>query len=109
MKKKYEVTKSSGNVFADLGLPNPEELALKSGLVSAICARVADMNFSRQADVGKRLGISQPKVSKLLRGHFHEYSVERLLGFLSRLNMDIEISYKPTRANKPGHVHIHAA
>jgi predicted XRE-type DNA-binding protein len=76
-----KVTKSSGNVYADLGLKDPEEHALKADLVRQIAAVMTEQKLTQTA-AARRLGIAQPDVSKLLRGHFRQFSVERLMRFL---------------------------
>jgi len=88
----YEV--SSGNVYADLGFPDAPEMLAKARMVSQI-ARIIQVRKLTQAQAGELLGIDQPKVSALLRGHFRGYSQERLIVFLTRLGMDVEIVVKP--------------
>jgi predicted XRE-type DNA-binding protein len=105
-KTRTDITRSSGNVFADLDLPAAEEANTKADLVHAISKAIATRGLERQQDVAEVLGIDQPKVSKLLRGYFSEYSVERLMEFLTRLGMDVEIKITPKRSRKPGHIHV---
>jgi predicted XRE-type DNA-binding protein len=95
-KKKYET--GSGNVFKDLGLPNAEEHLIKAQLVYKIDAILKDRKL-KQVDAGKLFGIPQPDVSKLLRGEFRQFSVERLLRFLVALNHDVEIVVRPHRGS----------
>src|ERR1700722_14660082 len=80
----------SGNVFADIGLPNPEELLAKAELMRVI-QNVIEKRGLTQTEAAKILGIDQPKVSKVLRGRLSEFSTERLLSFLVRLELDIDI------------------
>ena len=87
-------TPSSGNVFADLGLPDAEELDLKAELVYKISRTIADRGLT-QTQAAEILGINQPKVSALLRGHQDGFSVERILRFLTALDHDVEIAVKP--------------
>lgn len=94
-----KVTKSSGNVYADLGLKNPDEHALKAELVRQIAAVMKDQELTQTA-AARRLGIEQPDVSKLLRGHFRQFSVERLMRFLVALGQDVEIVVRPVSATK---------
>ena len=89
-----EVETGSGNVFADLGLPGAEKLKIKSGLVIEITRAVRRLNLT-QDEAGRRMGISQPKVSALLRGDFTNLSERKLMECLSRLGYDIEITIKP--------------
>lgn len=90
MNEMVEIEEGSGNVFADLGFPNPEESLLKARLVYQISEIISRNRFT-QKEAAARLGIDQPKVSKLLRGHLHEFSTDRLLRFLNALDHDIEI------------------
>ena len=84
------ITRGSSNVFADLGFAEPETHLLKAGLVTRIRAIIGDNGFS-QSEVAKRVGLSQPDVSRLLRGQFRDVSVERLLRILTRLGCDVDI------------------
>jgi predicted XRE-type DNA-binding protein len=93
-KKDYEV--SSGNVFEDIGIANADEHLVKAQLVFKI-DRLLKARRLKQADAAGLLGIRQPDVSKLLRGEFRQFSVERLLRFLVALNQDVEIIVKPHR------------
>lgn len=87
-------TPSSGNVFADLGLPDAEELDLKAELVYRISRIIAERGLT-QTQAAEILGINQPKVSALLRGHLDGFSIERILRFLIALDRDVEITVKP--------------
>ena len=93
-RKGYEI--GSGNVFKDLGIPNAEEHLVKAQLVFKIDAIMTDRGL-KQADAADLLGITQPDVSKMLRGDLKQFSVERLLRFLVALNQDVEIVVKPHR------------
>jgi predicted XRE-type DNA-binding protein len=88
-----EFETGSGNVFADLGFDNPEEMSLKSALVYRIVSALRHRHMS-QAEMGALLGIPQPKVSKLLAGKIDGFSVEKLMHFLLSLDRDIEISIR---------------
>jgi predicted XRE-type DNA-binding protein len=92
--KGYEV--GSGKVFKDLGVPNAEEHLVKAQLVFKIDAIRKERRL-KQIEVADLLGIRQPDVSKMLRGEFRQFSVERLLRFLVALNQDVEIVGKPHR------------
>jgi predicted XRE-type DNA-binding protein len=92
-----KVTKSSGNVYADLGIRGADEHALKAELVRQIAAVMQDQELT-QAETARRLGIEQPDVSKVLRGHFRQFSVERLMRFLVALGKDVEIVVRPAAA-----------
>ena len=88
--REEKVTKSSGNVFADLGFDNPEEELAKANLVMEI-ARVISAKQMTQAKIAKQIGIDQPQVSKLLRGITIGYTTDRLINILNRLEQDVEI------------------
>lgn len=93
-----EFESGSGNVFADLGLPNAEKLKIKSGLAIEITRAVRRLGLT-QEEAGLRMGISQPKVSAMLRGDFTNLSERKLMDCLNRLGYDIEI--KVRQADKP--------
>ncbi len=95
-KKPVRVKKSSGNVFADLGLPHPEQELLKAQLTLQIYRLIKDRALS-QAEAGKILGIKQPHVSALMRNRSGTFSLERLMDFLTALGQDVEITVRPTR------------
>ena len=82
---------SSGNVFTDLGLPNPEEALAKAELAQKIIVLIRERGLT-QVQAAKVLGVDQPKVSALLRGHLTGFSLERLMRFLLRLGQDIQIT-----------------
>jgi len=92
--RRYEI--GSGNVFQDIGVPNPEEHLVKAQLVFRIAGIIKERRL-KQIEVADLLGIRQPDVSKMLRGEFRQFSVERLLRFLVALNQDVEIVVKPHR------------
>ena len=98
------VEKGSGNIFADLGLPHPEQELLKARLALQIY-RLIKQRGLKQADAGKILGIKQPHVSALMRNRSGTFSVERLMDFLTALGQDIEITVRPTR-KKHGEVSV---
>ncbi len=88
--------KSSGNVFADLGLPHPEQELLKAQLTLRIYRLIKQRGIT-QTEAGKVLGIKQPHVSALMRNRAGSFSVERLIDFLTALGQDVEITVRPTR------------
>lgn len=97
-----EVQRSSGNVYADLGLPDAEKLKIKTGLVIEIRKAMRQLGLTQQA-AAKRMGINQPKVSDMMRGDFSNLSERKLMDCLNRLGYDIEIKVKP--ATEPiGHL-----
>lgn len=84
----------SGNVFADLGLPNPDLALAKAELVLQIRDRIADRKLN-QSEAATVLGIDQPKVSKLVRGAVGGYTLDRLFRFLAALDQQVVISVRP--------------
>jgi len=98
-KKPVRVEKSSGNVFADLGLPQPAQELLKARLTLHIYRLIKARSLT-QAEAGKLLGIQQPHVSALMRNRSGTFSVERLLDFLTALGQDVEITVRPTRKDQ---------
>ncbi len=93
-KKGHET--GSGNVFRDIGVPNAEEHLVKAQLVFKIDAILKKRGL-RQVEAAELFGVRQPDVSKMLRGEFRQFSVERLLRFLVALDQDVEIVVKPHR------------
>jgi predicted XRE-type DNA-binding protein len=93
-----EVHASEPNIFADLGLPDADHHLLKAKIVAELYRLVSAEKLTQSA-AGDRLGISQPEVSRLFKGNFREYSVERLIGFLTAFNQDVEIVTRPTHGN----------
>src|SRR5438270_917034 len=85
----------NGNLFADLGLPNPEEL-LKARLTLQIYKIIKARGLT-QTQAGEVLGIKQPHVSALMRNRTGNFSVGRLIEFLTALGQDVRITVKPTR------------
>jgi predicted XRE-type DNA-binding protein len=99
MKRKAHITAGSGNIFADLHLPDAETHFLKAQIVSEIYRLTKERKLT-QIQAGRRMGVSQPEVSRMFKGHFREYSVERLMEFLTLFDRDIDIVVKPHK--KPG-------
>jgi predicted XRE-type DNA-binding protein len=91
-----EIIKSSGNVFADLGLPNPEERLAKAELARQIRKIIAERDLT-QAQAGALLGLAQPNVSNLLHGRLKGFSVEKLMEYLTALNRNVQIVVTPTK------------
>ena len=90
------VTESSGNVFADLGLPNPEQEMLKAQLALQIYTILKSSGMT-QVEIAKILGVQQPQVSLLMRNRAGNFSVGRLMEFLTALRQDVEITVRPAR------------
>ncbi len=85
-----EYEESSGNVFTDIGLPNPEEYIAKAELAFQICQIIRERKLT-QVKAANLLGIKQPNVSALMKGHLDRFSAERLFRFLNKLDKSIEI------------------
>ena len=105
MKKKIKVTKSSGNVFADIGVPDADEHFVKAEIVLDIAARIKAKKLT-QAQAAKTMGLSQPDVSKLLRGNFAGYTLDRLFSFLRALGNDVRIQIVPAKGKKAGRLEL---
>ena len=99
MSKLPEHTVSSGNVFADLDLPNADELLAKSNLVIQITRLIEERGLT-QAEAAEVLGVDQPKVSALVRGRLAGFSMERLYRFLNALGSDVDIVVRPKARNR---------
>ena len=91
-----EVEVSSGNVFADLGLPNADKLKVKSDLVIEITRAIRRLGLTQEA-AAQRMGLTQPKVSSIVRGDFANVSERKLMECLTRLGYDIEIAVRPSK------------
>jgi predicted XRE-type DNA-binding protein len=102
-----EVQRGSGNVFADLGLPDADKLKIKTGLVVEIRKAMRRLELTQQ-EAAKRMGITQPKVSDMMRGDFTNLSERKLMDCLNRLGYDIEIKVKPT-SEAVGHLMLAVA
>ena len=87
MQKKISYETGSGNVFADIGLPNAKEHLIKARLVYKIDGLLKAQGL-KQVDAARLLGVKQPDISKMLRGDFRQFSVERLLHFLVALGQE---------------------
>ncbi|MFQ5329064.1 MAG: helix-turn-helix domain-containing protein [Thermodesulfobacteriota bacterium] len=108
--KETKVTKSSGNVFADLGLDKPEELEFKATIAASINSIIKHRGL-KQTDAAKTLNITQPQVSALKRGQLYHFSVERLFHLLNALGRDVNIviKKKSSRTKRAAHVQVIAA
>ena len=101
------VERGSGNVFADLDLPDADAHLLKAEVVSRIDSIVRQRGIT-QAEAARILGLSQPDVSRLLRGDFRQYSIERLFRLLTALGRDIDIVIRQPRSATGGKLRIAA-
>ncbi len=100
-----KTTSSTGNIFADIGIPNADEHALKADVVIKLGLLIDSKNIS-QTKAAKITGISQPDLSRLLRGHFDGFSMDRLLQAILLLGSDIEIRVKKPAKNRPGKARV---
>ena len=106
---KGTVTRSSGNVFADLGLPRAEEKQTQVRLAVAINQIIKDRRLS-QTDAAAMLEINQPKISALANYQLEGFSVERLMRFLNALGRDVEIVvHRKPKSRKLGRILVTAA
>jgi predicted XRE-type DNA-binding protein len=94
-----EYTPSSGNVFADLDLPDADELLAKSELVHHLVLLIRRRKLT-QKDAAVLLETPQPTVSDLVRRRLDRFSLERLFGFLNRLDRDVQIVIRPKRRGR---------
>lgn len=92
---KNKHSKSSGNVFRDLGVKDADLHSVKAELGLMLIDLIAKKELT-QTKASALLGIRQPELSRLKGGDLSHYSVERLLGFLNRLNQRVEIRIKPS-------------
>ncbi len=99
-----EVHSGSGNVFADLGLADAEKLKIKTGLVFEIRKAMRSRGLTQQ-EAAKLIGITQPKVSDMMRGDFSNLSERKLMDCLTRLGYDIEIKVRPAKS-EVGHLRL---
>lgn len=106
MAKTIDVVEGSGNIFADIGLPNPEERLAKADLAIRIASAIRARRLT-QARAARILKIDQPKVSRLLRGRLSGFSMERLMHFLTLLGRDVEIVVKTApRSRRQGGLRV---
>ncbi|HUB16064.1 MAG TPA: helix-turn-helix transcriptional regulator [Acetobacteraceae bacterium] len=102
-----KIEDGSGNVFADLGLPNPEERLAKADLVMRIAEGLRAQRLT-QAKAAALFGIDQPKISRLLRGQLAGFSTDKLIHFLTLLGQDVTIVIKPAapQSRRQGHISV---
>jgi predicted XRE-type DNA-binding protein len=109
MSKDIEVERSSGNVFADLGLPNPAEHLVKATIALAIARTIRERGLT-QAQAGEILGLAQPKVSALIRGHLDKFTIDRLMRYMCKLDYDVMISFTPKpKSREAAVIHVKGA
>ena len=98
----YEV--GSGNVYADLELPDAEKLKIKTGLIIEIMNAMERQGLT-QHQAAQIMGLTQPKVSEMMRGKLNLFSERKLMECLNRLGYDIEIKVKPA-VHSPGQIQL---
>lgn len=108
IKSSIEVIQSTGNVFEDLNLPNPEEYLAKAKLAQQI-NKIIDSRGLKQTEAAKLLEIDQPKISMIVRGQLSSFSLERLMSYLNKLDQDIQIIVKPKPLKRRDHGHLKVA
>ncbi|MDR1848684.1 MAG: helix-turn-helix domain-containing protein [Zoogloeaceae bacterium] len=101
-----EIEEGSGNVYADLGMADADEMIVKAQLATKIGEIVKSRKWSQQ-QAAEMLGLTQPKLSRMLRGQFHGISEAKMLDCLTRLGRDVQIVVGPARrAPAVGHVAV---
>lgn len=105
LQEEISVTPSTGNVFADLGLPDAEELFVKSNLAMKINIIIEKRHLS-QTQAAAILGIPQPKVSMIQHGKLRGFSLEKLCHFLTLLGRDVDIVITDRKKNGVGHMRV---
>ena len=99
-KKKIKFEEGSGNVFADLGLKDSDELYARAQIGFCVQTIVNDTNL-KQKEIGAVLGIAQSDVSHLMNGHYSRFTTDKLLDFLKRLDRKVTIRIAPHKAGEP--------
>jgi predicted XRE-type DNA-binding protein len=95
-KRRPKVEVGSGNIFADLGLPDAEEMLLKSTIVIELRRLIKQRKLTQTA-AAKLTGVGQADLSKILRGRFRGYSEAKLMRMLTAFDQDVEITTRPHR------------
>lgn len=105
-KKTAKVGKSSGNIFADLGLRNPDDRLVKAQMAEQICRAIAARGLT-QTKAAVLMGLDQPKISALLHGKLKGFAAERLFRCLNDLGQEVEITIRPARSvGQRGDTHV---
>lgn len=98
--KQIEFEESSGNVFADLGLDDADELVARSQIGFHVYQLIKAKNL-KQKEIGQLLGIAQPDVSHLMNGHFSRFTADKLMDFVRRLDHKMIITISPHKQGEP--------
>lgn len=99
-RQKAKAEPGSGNVFADLGLKEADELFARAQIGFCVYQIVSARNL-KQREIAKLLGIAQPDVSLLMNGHYSRFTTDKLLDFLKRLDRSVTIQIGPRKAGQP--------
>ncbi len=99
-KTPVEFEESSGNIFADLGLENADELYVRACLGVQVMKILREEGYS-QKEAAQVLGVKQPEVSAIMRARFDRFSQERLISFLNKLERKVTIKVSRRRGNQP--------
>jgi predicted XRE-type DNA-binding protein len=103
------IRRGSGNVFADLSFADPDAHLLKAQLVSRMHDIMRDRKLT-QTEVARAVGMSQPDISRLLKGQFRDVSVERIMRMLTRLGCEVDIVVTPQGSQTPSApIHFHSS
>ena len=100
MRREIAIEKSSGNVYADLGYVDSDDMLVKAQIVAKI-AEIIEQRRLTQEQAAEILGLTQPKISRLLRGQFRGVSERRLLRCLTKLGRDVQIVVRPNPETSP--------
>jgi predicted XRE-type DNA-binding protein len=103
--EEISVTPSTGNVFEDLGLPDAEELLIKSNLAIKI-SKIIEKRHLSQTEAAAVLGVPQPKISMIQHGKLRGFSLEKLCHLLTLLGRDVDIVIKNRKKDGVGHMRV---
>ncbi len=107
MSTDIKITPSSGNVFADLNLPNPEERLVKTTIALSIGELIEKRGLTQAEAI---LGLPQPSVSNLVRGKLEKFTIDRLLRYMRKLDYDVTISFKlKPKSREEATIHVKGA
>jgi predicted XRE-type DNA-binding protein len=98
--KKIEFEESSGNIYADLGLADADELLIRAQ-IGFFVFKILEGKKLKQREIARVLGIAQPDASHLMNGHFSRFTTDKLLGFLKRLDQKVTIHISDHHQGEP--------
>ena len=101
-KSEIEFERSSGNIFADLGFDNAEEMHTR-GLIGCHVVELLKQKNMKQRELAEILNVKQTEVSHLLNGHFHRFTTDKLIEFVRRLDYKVTIQISPHKEGEPFH------